>query len=425
MPLEQLESLREILQDFEKYNIQYCLLRNYEFLLDSSLPLESLDTVLDKNSLPKAHELFLKHGFMLRKPQFSLTHKAYFKIVNLQKISFDIQIGGVHWNDMQYIDEFIIRNRVKKEFFYVPSDNDTFVMLLVHSILGKRYFKPKYQGILATIPIDERYVTERMTKLFNQQKAIQLVKSARQRQLEPVSPFPFIIHFLFKKPSRILTLSALTLRWIKWKKPFLPAPLISIVGPDGAGKTTMVKNLHDSLLQTKRKSVIIYTGRGRNQVLPFGAIGRKYKAIEKKKDAQYLTKVPSHSRKLLYTLSSFVFAFDLLLRYYFTILPQRLRKRIVITDRYCSDIILMKHVPFPLKKLLYQLFPEPTISILLYNYPEVLHQRRPEEPITELQRQMELFNKLHYSLRVETTNPEEDEKKVLEFVVKKLLVNWY
>ena len=61
---------------------------------------------------------------------------------------FDIQVGGIHWNDMPYLGEEVLNNRVKKSYFYVPSDNDTFVMLLTHSILGKRYFKPKYKKIL-------------------------------------------------------------------------------------------------------------------------------------------------------------------------------------------------------------------------------------------------------------------------------------
>jgi len=61
----------------------------------------------------------------------------------------------------------------------------------------------------------------------------------------------------------------------------------------------------------------------------------------------------------------------------------------------------------------------------LYNTPEVLHQRRPAETIQELRRQMEIFNMLSYNLRLETKNVDENRKVVLDFVMTKMLVDWY
>jgi len=85
----------------------------------------------------------------------------------------------------------------------------------------------------------------------------------------------------------------------------------------------------------------------------------------------------------------------------------------------------MKNVPWWWKKFLFSLFPKPTTSVLLYNTPEILHQRRPEETIAELQRQMDIFNRLKYDLRLETRSMEEDMRKVLDFATSRLLVNWY
>ena len=110
--------LKNIFEEFNKHQIKYCVLRNYEFLLNSKLPIESLDTVIAKEDFRKAELIFRSNGFIRRKQQFSLAHKAYFKLgEKLERISFDVQIGGVHWNDLRYIDESILKNRIKKDCF--------------------------------------------------------------------------------------------------------------------------------------------------------------------------------------------------------------------------------------------------------------------------------------------------------------------
>ena len=147
-PVEQFKAL---FSDFDRQGVGYCVLRNFEFLFDANYAWEGLDITIREEDFARARNILLLQSFTERKPQFSLKHKAYFKLVKGIKISFDVQIGGVYWNDMKYLGESIIANRMKKDFFYVPSDNDTFLMLLVHSILGKRRFKPKYQEIMSSL----------------------------------------------------------------------------------------------------------------------------------------------------------------------------------------------------------------------------------------------------------------------------------
>ncbi|HLC98111.1 MAG TPA: hypothetical protein VJC21_05005 [Candidatus Nanoarchaeia archaeon] len=426
------ETLRSVLAAFEQENIRYCLLRNYEFLLDENLPPESLDTAIAKDDLPKADRILRHYGFEQRTQQFSLVHKAYFKVLGLQKASFDMQVGGVHWNDMQYLGEEIFSRRKKMAFFSTLSDNDYYVMLIAHSILGKRFFKPKYQQILKTLHADTEKVSAELSKIFTQNMARQLVEKAAAGNFMMIKPFLPLSTFVCKKPKRMGTLAALSWRWLLQKKnPFRIAPLISIVGPDGAGKSTLVQVLQEALEKTGRKAAIIYVGRGRQNILPFSSIGRAYKRAEKRRDGQTEKRGESRKKKrpllrsLLYNLMAPVFALDLYLRSLFTILPLRLKKTIVITDRYCSDILLMKHVPLAVKKLLVKIFPKPTLSILLWNTPEALHARREEESVAELQRQMEIFNTQQYSLRVRTQQGKADTERVTTFVLTELMKRWW
>src|SRR3989338_4349514 len=258
------ETLRSVLAAFEQENIRYCLLRNYEFLLDENLPPESLDTAIAKDNLPKADRILRHYGFEQRTQQFSLVHKAYFKVLGLQKASFDMQVGGVHWNDMRYLGEEIFARRKKTAFFSTLSDDDYYVMLIAHSILGKRFFKPKYQHILKTLHADTEKVSAELSRIFTQQISRQLLAKAEAGNFTAIKPFFPLSIFVCKNPQRIGTLTALSWRWLRQKKnPFRIAPLISIMGPDGAGKSTLVQALQEALQQTKRKAAIVYVGRGR------------------------------------------------------------------------------------------------------------------------------------------------------------------
>src|SRR3989344_936558 len=297
--------LKNTFEEFDKNKVKYCVLRNYEFLLNSKLPIESLDTVIAKEDIKKAELIFRNNGFFRRKQQFSLAHRAYFKLgEKLERVSFDVQIGGVHWNDLRYIDESILKNRVKKDYFYVPSDNDYFVMLLVHSILGKRRFKPKYKKILLSLNVDKEYVLGKLRRVFNKRIAFSLLNSVKNNKFEKIKIKHLLFYFIIKKPARILKLLILFFRWLKWKRLFKPAPLISILGPDGSGKSSLAVKLNSFLQESGRKTAVVYTGRGRGHFLPISKIGMKYKKIEKVKSSKL-------KKRIIYTLAAPVFTLDL------------------------------------------------------------------------------------------------------------------
>lgn len=428
---QRVEELKKILETFNQEKINYCILRNYEFLYDFSYPFESLDTIVSKTDFRRLEKVLHNFGFNKRKQQFSLTHQAYYKFIDGKPISFDLQVGGIHWNDMVYLNEKILINKIRKRFFYIPSDNDTFVMLLVHSILGKRYFKPKYQQILFSLylQVNRSYVALQLSRIFNRQITKNLLSSVKNNHFNQIKTLPLVFYFIFSKFTHPFTFTALTWRWFKQRKnPFRLAPLISLIGPDGAGKSTAVNGLIEHLQKSSRKVSLIYTGRGRNHILPITILGKKYKKKETEtfgdKEEQ-LKRKPSLKTKVTYTLAAPIFTLDLLLRYWLRIFPQRLKKKIVITDRYCSDIILMKNVSFAFKRFLLSLFPKPTISVLLYNSPEILHQRRPAESIIELERQMAIFRRFRYSLALKTNHKEKDTIRVIEFVLGRLYYRWW
>ncbi len=438
--MDRISIIKETLTELDKHGIRYCILRNYNFLLERRTALsraeKSIDLVIPKGDYAAFHTVLVEQGFTRRKKlSYSHKHVPYFRFQGVEAISFDVQIGGVHWNDMCYLDEkYLIGNKVQKSFFYVPSDNDTFVMLLAHSILGKRYFKPEYQERVSFLAqnVDKEYVTGRLAEIFSKKQAGRLYALAKEGKFKEIveKKHSLIALFIGKSARRLATFLLLLPRYVKHEKKIgTPTPLISIIGPDGAGKSTVVKALAEHLRDNNKRVFVAYTGRGRNHLLPMGRIGRAYKGKERKKDR--IVKPTSSAkmyRKVLYTLAAPVFTLDLLLRYVLIMLPKRRAKHIIITDRYGTDIFLMEHVPLLLRKFLLRLFPKPTITFYLYNSPEILHQRRPEESIPGLERQLRLFAQLESYLKpikIKTDDEEVTSQRVIQEVMAHLFHNWF
>ncbi len=438
--MDRVSVIKQALTDLNSEGVNYCILRNYGFLLEKKAKLahseKSVDLVLANKDYAKFHQVLLNRGFIKRKkPSYALKHVPYFRFEGTEAISFDVQIGGVHWNDLCYLSEnYIIKNRIKKSFFYIPSDEDTFIMLLVHSILGKRYFKPEYKEILTSLvhKVDSNYVIARLSEVFSSKQAKGVYKLIVKGKFDEIlkKNRPLVFLFVEKSMGRVSALVKLSLRYMKHTKVTGKAyPLISIIGPDGAGKSSAVKMLASNLRENRDRVFVVYTGRGRNHLLPISKLGRKYKNKERRTDG---IKKPSSSnlnyRTFIYTLTAPIFAFDLLLRYILIMFPKRRTQHFVITDRYGSDIFLMENVPLVVRNVLLRLFPKPNLTFYLYNTPEILHQRRPEESIEGLKRQLKLFGELEKYLKpikIKTDNQEEMNKIIFQETMTYILHNWY
>ncbi len=432
--MEEFTQYKLVLNVLGQEKVRYCVLRNFSFLEEERNPATSVERSVDisvhSQDYIKLHDIFIRCGFLRRKDQFSLKHKAYFKLVGKNVVSFDVQVGGIYWNDMGYLGDDIFDRRLNKTYFSVLSEEDSFVMYVLHSILGKRRFKQKYQEVLLSLlpRVNTKAVILQFSVVFNTSIAQWLYRKVSEGKFEEILRWKYFLisYFILCSPQHLITSFLLLGRWIKWKKFCTAYPLISVIGPDGAGKSTLIKLLEEQLKRYNRKVCVIYTGRGRSQIIPIRTIGNKYKHKEKRNDTKVRSSVLS--KKLIYTLWAFVSAFDLLLRYFFKIMSARRRRTIVLTDRYCSDIFLMKHVPLFLKKCLLRLFPKPTLTFYLYNSVEVLHSRRPAETVEELERQMVLFGYLEQYLHayaIQTDNLDVTEQEIIQEVMEFMYREWY
>ena len=433
------KTFRKVLTEFNKQKIKYIVLRNYEFVLDSKQPLEPhFDMVIQKEDMKKSSNILQKLDAIKYNPQFSLAHQGQglFLAKEKLKIGFDIQNDGIYWNDMVYLTAAQIMPRRKKQgFIFTLSDEDAFIMYLCHSILGKRMFKEKYKYILFSLTkknLDKPYIEKNLKRIFNKKIAKRLMKLVYKNDFKAIQKktYSLVSYYILKKPKNWIIFTKLSFRWFFSRKycplkkiPLIKylvpgTPMISIIGPDGSGKSTMSEMLVKILKKSERDVELVYGGRGKSNIIPIKRIGNIYKKVEKKK-----MKKKSFIKTIIYTIAAPIYTLDLLIRYFFKIMPKRRSEKIVVTDRYASDILLMANVPLWIKKILLSLFPKPTLTFYVYNTPEELYKRKGHS-IEDLKRQLSLFPTLQKKFKaipIKTQNKKKDFEKIAEITFRKLI----
>ncbi len=98
-----IEQLRPVFEELNHQQIQYAVIRNYEFLIDQRQePGFDLDIVVAEEDYLEMDRVLISAGFTKYPQQFSLRHQGfgkYFPDLN-KKIGLVIQPGGIHWTDI-------------------------------------------------------------------------------------------------------------------------------------------------------------------------------------------------------------------------------------------------------------------------------------------------------------------------------------
>lgn len=427
--------IKDVLVTLEQNDIAYCILRNYDFLIENrvgtNLSERSIDLVVSKRDFTRFKAIMAQLKFLQRNPHYSHSHHAFYCIENIDSVSFDVQVGGIYWNDFLYLNEkYVLANRKKNSFFYTLSTDNEYIMLIVHSLLAKRYFKPEYQQKLLILNnhIDAKYVRNRLGELFTANTVSSIMECVQSGDFRTLVQrrTAILMSFFSKSIFRLPKVLAFAVRYMHWNDFWKAYTLISVIGPDGSGKSTLVAALEQHFRSLNRKVAVVYMGRGRDTILPIAKLGRAYKKREKQKDLQAPPNLVR--RTIFYNFFAIFSIFDQSLRYFFHIMPKRRTQTIVIVDRYCSDLFLMKYVPLGIKKCILHLFPKPTFTFYLYNTPEILHARRPQESIEELERQIALFQQLNNyfkPIEIKTTHQQKDFEKAMNIILHYLFKEWY
>lgn len=196
-----------------------------------------------------------------------------------------------------------------------------------------------------------------------------------------------------------------------------PSPYLAIVGCNGSGKSTTVKNVVAKLQQENIETAHIYSGRIQFRMLPINFFlkllkpdkieGKKVedsKSTEKKEaKKQFAREVRIFNSPLLNNIAPFVYYVEYLLRYMIQIHPKRIFNDIVITDRGYIDLFASPNMDKKTCSFFFKILPKPK-HILLWNDLEVLMERRPEFRKEDLEKQLQGYDRFPnlYLMKIKT-----------------------
>lgn len=422
-----MHELKKILEKFYIRNIEYCLLKNYDEAFKRKEFLEKdLDILVSRKNIEKINEIFKEEGFFFKKSSKFEEVKSYKKYVRKHGriLCFGVHLDNLSYHNIPYIyGNEVLKRRIKKSFFFSPSNEDLLLILLLHPILSKGFFtsakyKPTHiagiKSLLNDIK-DKNYIYDQLSRVFGHKTAKEIQKllfSGNFKKLERkknlllllilirnFSKFPYIVWDIIKKRMK---------RFI----PYQNGQVIAFLGIDGSGKTTITKELKKELELLGEKVEIVYMGKWRNRILPISRIS----AIKKNNSKE----LPIRKKKLYELFKNIILVLDMLLRYIIKIYPKKKKGYYILTDRYAYDLLLYHRSS--LMKFLLRFFPKPDKIFYLHNHPKILLLRKQQHDLDEIKRQLYLYKKINKELNLKAIEIKTDEiEDTLNIIFKNLI----
>lgn len=436
----QANALRAVFDALNLSGIQWLVLRNYEGLPDINRS-KDIDLGLKKCNLACAEKIvtdtLLHHGFdRLYKEDFQYVRCLTFFNVNddkLDSIKIDL-LDGFVWRGAQ-IFEFgqLFASRAPYRDFYVPDVVDDGVMLWMKPLLTGGFVKERYASDIKRVSEIYPYqFRERLVCTFGRLLTDEVWPLILNGQLAETITYQKRLAWtawrraIFRKPFKTCESCLLHIfSELRRRARRKPATFISIVGPDGVGKTTFILLLQKELSQILVKdSDSIQVTHFRPKLLPNIKqliSGKNYDALTEdftKPHRAPPASIPSSLVRLVY------YWLDYFLGYWLVNRRKCARGVVLIFDRYFYDFVVDPrrsriNLPYWLRKLFLCLTPQPDLVFFLDCDANIVYARKQELPKDEIDRQLVEYRKLV------ATNPQRfvrlDSRQAPEFTCRQAL----
>jgi len=378
----------ETLQALDNTGIEYCVLRNFDFATGGSID-GDVDVLVREQQREEVFRVLEKEGFHPKQGDTS-RQTLFRRYVPEERdlLLIDIYWDGPTYNGLPILDgEQTLDNRERYPAddpagsqIYVPRDEEYFVELVFHGALNKNRYREFYREELDRLraEVDPATVLSHARDLFGVlgRRAMQ---DALDGNFERVVDRKWRLVLAGCRQNALLVLllvwNLLVLRnvvrplrsFVRRHRPGRPAPVVALLGPDGAGKTSVAEGVAQALqaagFDSRVAALGVYNDETKLMSLATeidGGDGADGTADDDDSDSE----TPNGGSRSLGSRRSPAVGAVHLLDIWLRVRNARAAGDIVIADRYAHDILLYDN-PGPLRRLFQRFERPPFLGIVL------------------------------------------------------------
>ena len=376
-----------------------------------------LDVLLEREDMDRCMSLALKvlkeHGWkptIHRQPWAIWIIAYYFDKDGIHALEIDL-FSTLQWGFVLLADSVTEFEDCELKGPFRIDPWGSFVKRILIQILGNNFNRFLSRKDELKISKDElKLISEKLPEYFGNTLSSNLLRALKTNGVmelkKEIFSFRKKMHqrALYNKPTKLIIGSyywarnELALNVIT--KPVMP--VIALVGPDGVGKSTILRELKNQYLDTKSVCSRVDMRHWRPGLLPqLGQLFKKQSAEEQDKNNQPVPPRRDPGRFTLFR--SLYYSLDFILGYWLIDRPSTAKFHIVLYDRHALDMYVdpVRYGIDKMPKWLLKVIRKPDFLILLSDAPELIRKRKAELSTQEISRQLSTWESLYQQGKVD------------------------
>jgi len=381
--------LEKVISLFNKGSLNYNLFKCEHIFAGANSNLDIIFATTE--DYKKAGSILKNKGYLLYLPETVEKYKnMYVKVCNSKLFAVHLH-REVAWHNIKIMDkeDLFQRQITPNKYIVIPSPEDSLLIHVAHILYENFKIRKREIALIDKIlkkNLDWDYINNRAKQIGYHLEFYHILNLIKQgKQVSKNYCRKVLIKKIVSSPLCWLSFNGKIFKFIARKLSLKrKGCLISFIGVQGTGKTTMTRQLYDTY------STISPFFHGQFGYYfgwePFSFYAKILAKIMKKKGKQIfketnLTPKTYSEKKVKPSLfKELVFLYnylEYLQRYWFVIYPKLRKNKLVITDRYFYDIYGMySYAPKSvILKLLFKLYPRPDYTFLLDAKAEIIAKR--------------------------------------------------